>query len=56
MKPSYENRSSPAISNGVIYIGSSDTLYAFDLPGPSRAAPRPKAEKLRPNMHLKVSI
>ncbi len=49
--------SSPAVANGVVYVGSNDgSLYAFALPTPAAAtfAPpeRPEPATLRPDLKL----
>jgi eukaryotic-like serine/threonine-protein kinase len=46
--------SSPAVANGVVYIGSGDrNVYAFDLAGGTADAHRPIAEELTPNYALR---
>jgi hypothetical protein len=43
--------SSPAVANGAVYIGA-DHVYAFGLPGRTRAVSRPASGQLHPNYAL----
>jgi outer membrane protein assembly factor BamB len=43
--------SSPAVANGAVYIGA-DHVYAFGLPGRTRAVSRPAPKQLHPNYAL----
>ena len=45
--------SSPAVANGVVYVGSDDDkLYAFDLSSVPLRPGRPSPGRLRPDPHL----
>jgi len=44
--------SSPAVANGVLYLGSNH-VYAFGLPGGVRAVSRPASRPLHPNYALR---
>jgi len=47
--------SSPAVSDGVVYVGSNDgKLYAFDLAAGSAGVPRPALRDLRADPTLRV--
>jgi outer membrane protein assembly factor BamB len=47
--------SSPAVANGVVYVGSGDeSIYAYSL-GVVLGPIRPKPSSLHPNYSLKVS-
>jgi outer membrane protein assembly factor BamB len=46
--------SSPAVANGVVYVGSADgNVYAFDLAGGTAAIKRPAPAQLHPNYTLR---
>jgi PQQ-like domain len=46
--------SSPAVANGVVYIGSfDDNVYAFGLDGGTAAVKRPTPAHLHPNFVLR---
>jgi hypothetical protein len=46
--------SSPAVANGVVYIGSDDNkLYAFDLAGGLATPSRPDRSSLHPDYRLR---
>ncbi len=48
--------SSPAVANGVVYLGAFDqNIYAFDLPGGSSAVARPEPFALKPDRSLTIS-
>jgi hypothetical protein len=43
--------SSPAVANGVVYVGSADnSLYTYDLSNPPHAAARPSPTSLVPDL------
>ena len=45
--------SSPAVANGVVYVGSYDgNVYAFDLSGGTAAPARPAPASLHPDHRL----
>jgi outer membrane protein assembly factor BamB len=47
--------SSPAVANGVVYVGSQDgKLYAFDLAGGQAAPARPSHSSLHPDYSLRM--